>query len=256
LVPWISRSLDRIPIFFKKKRKRYHPFATKNSLTLDSSFEDDFVCLPCSNEEERVCWQHKDENEPKFIYMHQLLFEKLWILLPYSKFQCDILVALNVAPTQLHPNTRGFVEILCSCVGIEHSVNKFLYFFQVKVFGKVEWISASGRSVRRLLNAFDTSYKNWKNMFFRVRSIHWTTDHVLCTIFEVARFDEVEQDEVQQLSCLSVFYCANSNPDPLYKMQYSYQLSYVRGQLCWLLLMFVYDFDIHFCCCYRHGMEA
>ncbi|GAU23104.1 hypothetical protein TSUD_305510 [Trifolium subterraneum] len=91
----------------------------------------------------------------------------------------------------------------------------------------MEWISASGRSGRRLLIAFDSSYKNWKNMFFRVRSIcssylffleeggkprfllHWTTDPVPYTTFEVHRLDEVERDEVQQLSCLSVFHCAN-----------------------------------------------
>ncbi|CAL5184260.1 unnamed protein product [Lathyrus oleraceus] len=187
---------------------------------------DELACLPCF-EEERVCWQHTDKNEPHFIYMYEFLFEKLLISLPFSKFQCDVLATLNVAPSQLHPNTWGFIrafEILCSCVGVEPSPNKFLYFFQVKVSGKVGWISASGRSGRRLLNGFYSSYKNWKNRFFKVGSVsasfllkewgnspfplQWTTDPIPFNTFEIDRLDEVEREEIQPLIDLPVFHCA------------------------------------------------
>ncbi|CAK8531541.1 unnamed protein product [Lathyrus sativus] len=211
------------------------PLLQKIQLTHHSSHANELACLPCS-EEERVCWQHTDENEPHFIYMYVFLFEKLLISLPFSKFQCDVLAALNVAPSQLHPNTWGFIrafEILCSCVGVEPSADKFLYFFQVKVSGKVGWISASGRSGRRLLNAFCSSYKNWKNMFFKVRSgllldeggnsqfpLRWTTDPVPFNTFEIDRLDEVEREEIQLLIGLPVFHCAklialNENRDAL-----------------------------------------
>jgi len=183
------------------------------------------MLYPCSKEE-RVCWQHKDENEPEFIYMYKSLFNKLSISLPFSKFQCDVLGAINVAPTQLHPNTWGFIrafEILCSCVGIEPSAKKILYFFQVKkVFGKMGWISACGRPGRWLFTAFESSCKEWKNTFFRVYSpclfnegrnprfpLHWTTDPVPYTTFEIDQLDEVERDEVQRLSCLPMFHCAD-----------------------------------------------
>ncbi|KAL5097835.1 hypothetical protein RYX36_002162 [Vicia faba] len=207
------------------------------------SSQDELACLPCS-EEERVCW-HADE--PHFIYMYEFLFEKLLISLPFSKFQCHVLATLNVAPSQLHPNTWGFIrafEILCSCVGVEPSANKFLYFFQVKVSGKVGWISANGRSGRRLLDSFYSSYKRWKNMFFKVRSasfllneggdsrfpLCWTTDPVPFITFEIDRLDEVERDEIQLLTGLPVFHCAklialNENRDAL-MAHFSYMTTY------------------------------
>jgi len=196
-------------------------------LTHNSS-KNEFSFFPCSKEE-RVCWQHKhkDENEPEFIYMYKFLFEKLSISLPFSKFQCDFLATLNVAPTQLHPQTWGYMkafEILCSCVGIEPSVSKFLYFFSFQscASGKAGWISARRRPGRWLVGPFDFTCRYWKNKFFRVRSsfffdeggnprfpLHWTTDRVVSYhTFEIEQLNEVERDEVQQLGRLPKFHCA------------------------------------------------
>ncbi|XP_058728000.1 uncharacterized protein LOC131599749 isoform X2 [Vicia villosa] len=103
-----------------------------------------------------------------------------------------------------------------------------------QVSGKVGWISANGRSGRRLLDGFCNSYKRWKNMFFKVRSasfllneegdsrfpLRWTADPVPFITFEIDRLDEVERDEIQLLTGLPVFHCAklialNENRDAL-----------------------------------------
>jgi len=56
--------------------------------------------------------------------------------IPLSVFEKELLIELNVAPTQLHPNSwafiRGFV-VLCSQFEISLTVDVFFYIFSLKI---------------------------------------------------------------------------------------------------------------------------
>ncbi|RDX89358.1 hypothetical protein CR513_28935, partial [Mucuna pruriens] len=54
--------------------------------------------------------------ETSYTYLFDTLSLKLGAQLPFSNFQCLVLKILNIAPTQLHPNSLAFIrafEILC-----------------------------------------------------------------------------------------------------------------------------------------------
>jgi len=68
---------------------------------------------------------------PPFFFMYRYLFEFLGLLLPLNSFQCALLEHLNVAPSQLNPNSWAMVrafEVLCPFFNIRPSVSVFLYF--------------------------------------------------------------------------------------------------------------------------------
>ena len=76
---------------------------------------------------------------PPFFFMYKCLFQVLGLILPLTAFQCALLYHLNVALSQLHPNSWAIVmafEILCPFFNIQPSVS-VLFFFQRKLFGKI-----------------------------------------------------------------------------------------------------------------------
>jgi len=79
---------------------------------------------------------------------------------------------VNVAPSQLHPNSWAFVRafaILCHYLGHTPSVDVFLYFFKAKSSGQKLWVSFNGVVGRVLLTLFQQSYKGFKKHFFKIR---------------------------------------------------------------------------------------
>ncbi|RDX75010.1 hypothetical protein CR513_45160, partial [Mucuna pruriens] len=64
-------------------------------------------------------------DEAPFFYIYEPIFSKLGLKLPFTTFERSILQALNVAPSQLHPNSWVFVrafERLCEDLGREPSL--------------------------------------------------------------------------------------------------------------------------------------
>ena len=62
---------------------------------------------------------------PSFFFMYYCLFDVLGLVLPLNNFRCALLVHLNVAPSQLHPNSWAMVkafEVLCPFFNIRSSV--------------------------------------------------------------------------------------------------------------------------------------
>ena len=96
--------------------------------------------------------------------MQRIMFEVLGLILPLTVFQCALLEHLNVASSQLHlkswPMVRAF-EILCHFFSIRPSVSVFLFFFQMKLTGKIGWVSLN--SISKKLFEFDT------NIFFHFK---------------------------------------------------------------------------------------
>jgi len=93
--------------------------------------------------------------------------------LPLSIIKKELLTELNVAPAQLHPNSWAFIRafiILCSQLGISPTVKLFLYFFEAKHSGHQLWESLSGAPGRGLPTLFQSSYKNFKGQFPKIRA--------------------------------------------------------------------------------------
>ena len=105
-----------------------------------------------------------------FFFMYKCLFEVLGLILLLTAFQCALLEHLNVAPSQLHPNSwampRAF-KILCPFLNIRPNVSVFLFFLQMKLNGKIGW--ASLNSVSNKLFKFDSNiFRRFKDYFVRV----------------------------------------------------------------------------------------
>ncbi|RDX71249.1 hypothetical protein CR513_49432, partial [Mucuna pruriens] len=102
------------------------------------------------------------EGKPYF-YMYDTLYSKLGVKLPFTHFERAILQALNVAPTQLHPNSWPFVrafELLCDDLGKALTLGVFFWFFTVR--------KADKSSRHKLFKPFLESYKSFKTRFFSV----------------------------------------------------------------------------------------
>lgn len=63
-------------------------------------------------------------------------------------FDCDVLWLLNVAPTQLHPNSWGFIigfKILCRALHMSRRIGVFFSFFEIIGKGKSSWYLFAAR---------------------------------------------------------------------------------------------------------------
>ncbi|RDY07188.1 hypothetical protein CR513_08729, partial [Mucuna pruriens] len=119
---------------------------------------------------ETVCMNSTEGPKP-FFYLYDTLHSKLGIKLPFTHFERSVLQALNMAPTQLHPNSWAFVrafELLCEDLGKAPTLGVFFWFFAPRKTDRVGWTSLSNRPKRKLLRPFLESYKAFKDQFFRV----------------------------------------------------------------------------------------
>ncbi|QCD95582.1 hypothetical protein DEO72_LG6g276 [Vigna unguiculata] len=96
-----------------------------------------------------------------------------------------VLRLLNVAPTQLHPNSWAYLQafrLLCMALYLEPSPRAFLYFFVTRPKSPITWLSLINRPGLNKLEAFTQSFKIFKDGFFKVvvkpagRSHFYTAD--------------------------------------------------------------------------------
>jgi len=103
--------------------------------------------------------------------MYTTVFKWLKLRLLFMGFERALLTKVNVASTQLHPNSWAFVRafaILCNYLGHPPFVDVFLYFFEAKKSGKKLWLSFNGLAGRPLLTLFQQSYKGFKKKFLKI----------------------------------------------------------------------------------------
>ncbi|QCD89347.1 hypothetical protein DEO72_LG4g291 [Vigna unguiculata] len=82
-----------------------------------------------------------------------------------------VLRLLNVAPTQLHPNSWAYLQafrLLCMALYLEPSPRVFLYFFVTRPKSPITWLSLISRPGPNKLEAFTQSFKHFKDGFFKV----------------------------------------------------------------------------------------
>jgi len=105
-------------------------------------------------EVEPICSAESSNSYGPFCFFYATFFKKVLLRLPLSIFEKELLIELNVAPAQLHPNSwafiRGFI-ILCSQLDISPTVKVFLHFFTAKHLGCQQWVSLNGGPGRGLL---------------------------------------------------------------------------------------------------------
>jgi hypothetical protein len=98
--------------------------------------------------------------------------ENLNLSLPFTNFELMLLNALNVAPTQLHPNGWAFVrafELVCLGRDLEPRLGVFSHFYHVKSLFVGKPVSISSQPNMGLFTLYASNFKNYKDTFLRVR---------------------------------------------------------------------------------------
>ncbi|KOM57372.1 hypothetical protein LR48_Vigan11g040500 [Vigna angularis] len=96
---------------------------------------------------ERV-YHGKGSSPDDFFFMYANFFEQLCIRVPFTEFQMVVLREMNVAPTQLHPNSCAAVQAflaMCLAVDITPTIPVFFHYFDVRSFPKGVIIDDAGR---------------------------------------------------------------------------------------------------------------
>jgi len=70
-----------------------------------------------------------------FIYMYAWVMKDSCVMIPFDNFCSGVLRTLNVALSQLHPNSWAYMrafQLLCSALAITPTVPLFLYHYLLK----------------------------------------------------------------------------------------------------------------------------
>ncbi|KOM45650.1 hypothetical protein LR48_Vigan06g095600 [Vigna angularis] len=178
------------------------------------------IKLIACRDDERVCYGRENASD-EFFYCYAALFYDLYVRLPFTTFQMDVLRTLNVAPSQLHPNSWGYVQafgVLCRALGIRPTVGLFLYFFRCRPVATKGWVSLISEPGNALLELYLQSYRNFKEKVFKVSitdvglryffdgegnprfPLYWTQDPLRFTSWPE---DKMTIEELEALSVLT-----------------------------------------------------
>jgi len=130
----------------------------------------DIVSLERVSAIDRVCHGQEGATE-KFFYMYMCHFSQLHVRLSLDDFIMGVLRVLNVAPTQLHPNSWAYLQafrILCQSLYLEPTPYAFLYFYDTRPRRPATWLSLISRPSISRLDAFSQSFKHFKDGYFKV----------------------------------------------------------------------------------------
>ena len=148
---------------------------------------------------------NRSNNGEPFFFFYQTVFKRVGQRLPFNNFERELLTKLNVAPTQLHPNSWAFIRafsLLMGYLGLSPSVDVFIHFFEAKSPGNNLWVSLSGVTGRVLFSPFQQSYKGFRGKFFRVCA----SDHDCTTLdgFPLYWVEELKFSKAKTLDELSL----------------------------------------------------
>ncbi|MED6213313.1 hypothetical protein PIB30_091933 [Stylosanthes scabra] len=125
--------------------------------------------VPCSALD-RVCHEGKGAD---WFFMYACVFAEIGVRFPFTEFECAILMQLNYAPSQIHPNSWGFIrsfEVLMDYLQEEPSLGLFFYLFQAKGVERGIWVTLSSHQVHTVFSLFKATYRDFKNFYIKVRS--------------------------------------------------------------------------------------
>ena len=121
--------------------------------------EDDVILEPCGPKE-RVCILRPKGVSEEFFYFYPSILEDFSVRIPFTDFEVDVLKTVNIAPSQLRPNSWGFIkafERICEVLHIVPTVGLFFSFFEVKGVDNRSWIQISGIPTRSFLQAYSSN---------------------------------------------------------------------------------------------------
>ena len=127
---WVDPSVLQIPSKMKSSDDLDGFLAVhKNFLALDCPTEA--LSVDICGVTDRVC--HGRENAPHdFFFVYSTFFSHLHMSFPFDDFTVNVLKILNVAPTQLHPNSWAILQafrIICKIFGLTPTAESFLYYY-------------------------------------------------------------------------------------------------------------------------------
>jgi hypothetical protein len=141
----------------------------RESYDVSGNFNEGDIILELVGAGEYVTSVHT--SEPAFSYTYTNFVKDFHLYFPFSDFQLSR--TLNVAPTQLSPNSWSFIkafELVCFGLDIsEPSVAVFFSFYQIKKLFPNSAVSLSSQPNRGLFGLYSSHYKNYNDTFVRVR---------------------------------------------------------------------------------------
>jgi len=135
----------------------------------EDSFVEYALVGPCRTRERM--YMRPGPNSYDFIYVYDYMFKEYDMRFPLTNFEVSMLRLMNIAPSQLHPNSWAFIKcfkLLCDQLGLQSSINIFTHFYQMKFGKRVGWVSLSTRHSSPLFTLYNSSYKHFKPRFFKL----------------------------------------------------------------------------------------
>jgi len=165
---WVDVSVRNIPTILRKPDDLDKVIA--RALVVRSGLPSDILIAEICGYTDRVC--HGRENAPvDFFYVYTTLFTDLRVTLPFDDFTMDVLLILNLSPTQLHPNSWACLQafrMVCQLFELTPMAKVFLFYYSTYPVSPVSWVSLVSRPGSVRFAAFTTSYKNFKERYFKI----------------------------------------------------------------------------------------
>ena len=107
--------------------------------------------------------------------MYEIAFKDLGLKLPFSDFQVGVFNHLELAPSQLHPNSIAFLrafELTCRFLRIGATIPLFFRVFHLQRQsrgGRHSWVSL--KQSKRLFRMYMDSVRGFKDKWYIVRPV-------------------------------------------------------------------------------------
>jgi len=112
----------------------------------------------------------RSPSKSPFFFVYASLFSDFHVFLPFDDFTTSVLQTLNVAPSQLHPNTWASLQafhLICDMFCLSLTPSTFLNYYTSHPANRVSWLSLVSWPGNTIFSSFTTSYKNFKGNFFK-----------------------------------------------------------------------------------------
>ncbi|GAU10513.1 hypothetical protein TSUD_419410, partial [Trifolium subterraneum] len=123
-------------------------------------------------EGKRVCSPFSDSG----FTMYEFAFKELGFRMPFSDLAIGIFDRLNLAPSQLHPNSLAFIrafEILCEHLEVEPTVPLFFRIFKIQrqtFRGRQGWVSLKHQQ-GKIFRMFVDSVRGFKERYYVIKPV-------------------------------------------------------------------------------------
>jgi len=140
-------------------QERMNFFRSKNAAS-STGRQEDIDLMPCPPGEIVCVLRPKGVKE--IFHMYDAVLEEFGVKIPFTLFQMDVLRLLNVAPTQIRPNSWAFIrafKILCEALDMIPCAGAFFHFYGTKRVDKGSWVSISAHAGKKLFPPYASNFK-------------------------------------------------------------------------------------------------